>query len=123
MGDDRKARIRAYTETPRPAGVYRVRNTRNGRALVGSSVDAPAILNRHRAQLRMGVHALRALQADWNELGAEAFEFEVLDILEPPAHDPGYDPREDLRVLEQMWLDKLSPFAERGYNERPKRRT
>jgi hypothetical protein len=32
-----------------------------------------------------------------------------------------YDPSADLRTLEQMWLDKLSPFGNRGYNPEPKR--
>ena len=117
---DRKARIREYKETLRPMGVYRVRNTANGKSLVGSSVDLPAILNRHRAQLRMGLHANRALQKDWREFGPEVFEFETLDTLKRPDR-PGYDPSDDLRVLEEMWLEKLSPFNERGYNGHPKR--
>ena len=117
---DRKALIREYKETPRPMGVYQVRNTANGKLLVGASVDLPSILNRHRAQLRMGGHPNRALQKDWAEFGPEAFEFEVLDTLTPPER-PGYDPSDDLRALEALWLDKLSPFGERGYNTQPKR--
>jgi hypothetical protein len=117
---DRKARIRQYKETPRPMGVYRVRNTVNGKSLVGSSVDLPAMLNRQRAQLKMGAHSNRTLQKDWSELGPEAFEFEILDTLKPPDR-PDYDPTDDLRTLEEMWLDKLSPFDERGYNGRPRR--
>jgi hypothetical protein len=101
-------------------GVYRVRNTVTGKSLVGSSVDLPAMLNRQRAQLKMGAHSNRALQKDWSELGAEAFEFEILDTLKPP-DQPGYDPTDDLRILEEMWLEKLSPFDERGYNAPPKR--
>ena len=118
---DRKARIREYKDTPRPMGVYRVRNTVNGKALVGSSVDIPAMLNRQRAQLTMGAHRNRALQDDWNAFGADAFRFETLDTLQP-SDTPGYDAAEDLRILEQLWLDKLAPFDERGYNGKPKRR-
>ena len=102
-------------------GIYRVLNRANGKALVGSSVNLPAILNRHQAQLKMGVHQNRTLQADWEEFGPDAFEFEVLDVLKPP-DQPDYAPADDLRVLEEMWLDKLSPFGEQGYNERPKKR-
>ena len=116
---DRKAATRHYKETPRPMGIYRVRNTRNGKILLGSSVDLPSMLNRQRAQLAMGAHANRGLQKDWNEMGAEAFEFEVVDTLEPPDRED-YDPAPDLRTLERMWLEKLSPYDERGYNPRPK---
>lgn len=117
---DRKALMREYKDTPKPMGVYRVRNTTNGKSLVGSSNNLPAMLNRQQAQLKMGAHSNRALQEDWNRLGPTAFAFEVLDTLKP-REEAGYDPRDDLRVLEQMWLDKLSPFEDRGYNTRPKR--
>jgi hypothetical protein len=116
---DRKALIRQYKESRRPMGVFRVRNTADGRSLVGTSVNLPAMLNRQRAQLRLGAHPNRALQKDWNELGVEAFEFEILDTLTPP-DEPDYDPSGDLRVLEDLWLEKLSPFDDRGYNTRRK---
>jgi hypothetical protein len=61
----------------------------------------------------------RALQADWDALGPEAFEFEVLDTLAPPSRSD-YDPSSDLRVLEDLWLAKLEPYDERGYNVKPK---
>jgi len=117
---DRKTLIRDYKERQHPMGVYQLRNTVNGRSLVGSSVNLPAIFNRHRAQLRFGAHTNRALQQDWNELGEAAFEFHILDTLDAPDRSD-YDPAEDLRVLEQLWLDKLSPFEGRGYNAPPKR--
>src|SRR5436853_850211 len=112
---DRKTLIREYKETRRPMGVYRVLNTVNQKSFVGTSVDLPAMLNRQQSQLRMGGHPNKALQKDWNEYGAEAFEFEVLDTLEVPDRD-GYDPKADLRTLEGMWLDKLKPYGEGGYN-------
>ncbi len=118
---DRKALIRAYKESRLPTGVYRVLNRNNGKCLVGSSTDVPAILNRHRFQLTAGGHPNRALQREWNEMGSDAFSFEALDLIEPPEDRPDYDPREDLAVLEQLWLDKLLPFGDRGYN--PKSRT
>jgi hypothetical protein len=119
---DRNALIRQYKESRRPMGVYRVRNTINGKSLVGASADPPAKLNSIRAQLGMGLHVSRDLQQDWNDLGLAAFEFEVLDELKAP-DGPESDPSDDLRALEELWLDKLSPFEERGYNARPKRTT
>ncbi len=117
---DKKALLREYKETPRPMGVYQIRNTVNGKLLIGTSVNLPAILNRHRAALRMGSHQNRELQKDWTEFGPEAFEFEELDTLTPPER-PDYKPSDDLRALEELWLDKLSPFGARGYNPEPKR--
>lgn len=120
MGVDKKALKKEYKEAVPRAGVYRVRNTADDRSLVGSSANVRAMLNRHRAALRMNAHADKALQRDWNERGEAAFEFEVLDEIEPPADRPNYDPKDDLKALESLWLDRLSPYGERGYNAPPK---
>jgi len=102
----RKARIRKYKETSRPAGVYRVRNTVTGKLLIGSTPDLPAMLNRQRFQLEMGSHPDRELQRDWDELGSDAFEIDVLDRLESK-EESACDPAEDLRVLKEMWLESV----------------
>ena len=111
---DRKEQIRTYKESSRPMGVFRVRNAVNGRSLIGSSVDVPAMLNRQRFQLESGFHPDRVLLAEWRESGPDAFAFETLDTLAPP-DEPGYDPSADLKALEEMWLEKLGRAGERGY--------
>lgn len=118
---DRKALIRQYKETRRPVGLFRIRNKADDKSFVVSSIDLPSAINRHRSQLKGGVHANRALQADWDRLGEDAFEFETLDILSPRA-EPDWNPSDELRVLELLWLEKLSPFGPRGYNVEPQRK-
>jgi hypothetical protein len=114
----RKELIRAYKETRRPMGVYRVHNTRHDRSIIGRSVDLPSILNRERAALRLGAHRNEALQRDWNELGPDAFTFEILDTITPPEGQPSYDPADDLEVLEAMWVERLGATGERSYAPR-----
>lgn len=111
---DRKALIRAYKETPRPAGIYRVRNHASGRSLVGSTVDVPSMLNRQRFQLETGGHPNHELQRDWIEFGADAFTFEALEYLELP-DAPGYDATENLCALEQIWMEQLAESDESLY--------
>lgn len=111
MPIDRKEALRQYKETPRTMGVIAVRNKTTGKVLIGSSTDAPARLNRHRAALQFGKHPNRDLQSDWNTLGADAFEFAVLDTLKP-SDEPASDPSEDLAVLEAMWREKLGAAGE-----------
>src|ERR1700743_3281246 len=103
---DRKSQIREYKETPRPMGIFQIQTTANGKAFIGSSKDLPAILNRHQFQLKLGGHPNAELQRDWNERGADAFAFSVLDTL-APSEEPGSDPTDDLAGLEQLWLAKL----------------
>jgi hypothetical protein len=116
---DQRALKKAYKEARRPMGVFAVRNRTNGKVFLGGSQDLPGALNRHRFQLRMGSHQNRALQADWNRLGEEAFEVEIMDELKPKEGAPA-DPARELAVLLELWMEKLQPWAERGYHQEPR---
>lgn len=113
---DKKDLIRQYKETPRPAGVFRVRNVRAARSFVGTSTDLPSMLNRQRFQLDHGSHRDRDLQKDWSEAGPEAFTFEVLDELKP-REDPAWDPSDDLSVLLEMRIEALRAAGESFYGK------
>jgi group I intron endonuclease len=109
---------REYKENRRPAGVYQIKNTATGKIFIGSSVDVNARINRHKAGFAfMDNHEMPALIADVKKYGAENFTFEVLETLEGE-YDSDTGLREDLKLLEQMWLEKCNPFGERGYNTR-----
>ncbi len=118
---DRKALLRQYKETRRPAGIFVVRHRPTGRSFIGRSEDLPAILNRHRAQLKMGSHPVKALQEDWNADSEESFEFEALDTLSPPESDATWKPADDLRTLELLWFEKLNAEGVPLYTDRPKK--
>lgn len=116
---DRKQLIREYKETPRPAGVFAVRNVAEGKLLLGASRNLPGSLNGQRAQLRFGSHRNQELQADWNRLGEDAFRFEVLEELAPPEGELQVR-REDLDALLEMLMADLRPWGERGYHRPPR---
>ncbi len=111
---DRKEALRKYRETPRPAGVYRVLHRPSGRVLLGASPDAPAMLNRIRAQLSMKSHPNKQLQSDWDAGGEAAFEFEVVDLLGVP-DDPSQDISDDLQILCELWKERLQIEAGPSY--------
>jgi len=101
-------------------GVFAIRNRANGKVLVGASLNVTSALNRARFELSQGGHrACPVLQEGWNRHGAASFSFEVLDVL-PPSEEPGADPREELRVLESLWLERLRPYSDAGYNPETK---
>jgi hypothetical protein len=114
---NKKDAIREYKMSHRPMGVFQIRNKTNGKVLIDSSNNIPGKINRHTFALNAGQHGSRSLQADWNEFGSSAFEFETIEPLEP-RDDPKYDYRSDLETLEELWLEKVQPFGENGYNER-----
>ncbi|PCC73822.1 hypothetical protein SAMN02745121_06259 [Nannocystis exedens] len=124
MSSSTPARTRAeqkrqYREQPRQAGIYLIRNTVSGKLLLGSSMNLHGPLNRHRFMLSIGAHPNRALQDDWRRLGPDAFEFTVAEVVTPQDEEAG--PHEDeLWLLEQVWIERTSPFGERGYNLHPR---
>ena len=118
---DKAAAKLEYKLTHRPMGVFRIVNRVNGKVFVDSSNNVPGKINRHNFALDHGSHASKSLQADWNELGEDAFEFETIEPVEP-REDVTYDYKADLEFLENLWLEKLEPYGEKGYNERKKTR-
>jgi hypothetical protein len=116
---DKKELKQAYKQTPRPMGIFQIRNLTNEKVFVGKSENLDGIFNRNRFQLNANSHHQKQLQADWNELGADKFEFEILEELE---FREGLDTKKELEFLEDLWLEKLEPFGEKGYNERKKTR-
>lgn len=106
---------RLAKETKTDAGVYQIRNTRNGKVLVESTRNLRTI-NGKQFQLEMGGHMNRGLQQEWNEFGKEAFAFEALEVLEKP--ETGYfDEADALKKLRAKWVQQLQPFGERGYHK------
>lgn len=79
---DRKAAVAAYKEQKVAAGIYAVRCLPTGRVWVGSAPNLATIQNRIWFGLRQNAAGNRALQAAWNEHGAEAFAFEVVETLD-----------------------------------------
>jgi group I intron endonuclease len=107
---------RAYKEREKPAGVFQVKNLANGKVLLGSSLNLDGPLNSHKFMLTIGRHRNEELQKEWNEFGPENFVFEILEVVKPTS-DPGFDIDDELTLLEQIWIEKLQPFGERGYNK------
>lgn len=95
-------------------GVFQIRNNRNGKILLESTRNFKT-MNGHEFSLRMGSFKNKELQQEWNEYGADAFSFEILEKLKKK--ETGYfDEKEELRKLKDKWLRELQPYGEKGYN-------
>jgi group I intron endonuclease len=114
---NRKELIKQYKQTIQPMGVYQIKNKRNGKVYIGSTKNLLGKINSHKFQLKNDLHPNREMQKEFREIGEEGFSFDVLDRLEPK-EDLNYDYSEELKTLEAMWIEKLQPFNERGYNEK-----
>lgn len=106
---------REYRERKKPAGIFQIRNLANGRILLGSSLNLEGPLNSHKFMLTIGSHRNEKLQKEWNEFGPKNFVFEILEVVKVK-DDPDFNLNDELTLLEQIWLEKLKPFGDRGYN-------
>lgn len=100
----------------RPSGVFLIRNVGNDKVFLGVGLDLQGIVNRHKFQLMQGIHSNVQLQNDWDELGPESFAFEILEETNLSEHTQSKQQKE-LAFMEKLWLERLQPFGERGYNQ------
>lgn len=115
MNDRKKEINREYKERKIPSGVFQIRNSANGKVLLVSALNLEGRLNRHKFQLTTGVHPNKTLQEDWRRFGPDKFVFDILEVVKVK-DDPDFNLEDELTLLEQIWVEKLNPVGERGYN-------
>lgn len=100
-------------------GVFQIRNTVTGKIYIGSSLDLKAIWHAQKLQLDMGMHQNSDLQKDWKEYGPESFIYEILEEIHESEAKP-LDYKKEIKALENMIIEDLQPFENKGYNRKPK---
>ncbi|MEK3785916.1 MULTISPECIES: GIY-YIG nuclease family protein [Paenibacillus] len=110
----RRELIEQYKEIKIEAGVYCIRNTQNGKCFVGSTPNLKSLSGKQ-FSLNAGSDLNRKLQQEWKEYGEDTFEIEVLELLKKE-DSPYFDAKDALKKLEQVWLERLQPFGDKGYN-------
>ena len=103
-----------YLETKTRSGVYTIKNLLTGRSIVAGSTNVHGILNRHRFELRHGIHRNPLLSQEWLLHGEDSFSFEVLDILKP-SEDLALDVASELEDLVALWRQEIPCEGEKGY--------
>lgn len=103
MDADKKRELRAaYKERPREAGVVFVTCSETDEIFLADVIDAPSAFNRMRFQLSSGLYPDKRLQALWDQHGESAFEFGVLQRLDPSDADTNI--AEELETLLDLCL-------------------
>lgn len=104
----KKEMKQVYKEMKTPMGVLAIKNKTNGKIFIDVSTDTKSMINRHRFQLKAGMHRVKELQQEWKEYGEEAFVFEVLEQLKYDEKEERTDYQEELEILKMIWLEKLN---------------
>lgn len=110
----RKQLVTLYKLAFPAMGIFAIRNTATGRQLIGQSSNVNGALNRHRLELRQGVHRNRALMADWRLLGEEQFVFEIIEQLQQRP-EPDFDYASELDSCMAAWCAKVPPGSPASY--------
>lgn len=100
-----------YKQAHPEAGVYRIVNTRTGKALLGSAANLASARNRFafaQSSKSPGGLDLR-LARDIAAHGLDAFTLEILETLQPTPEQTAADIRADLATLEALWREKYAP--------------
>lgn len=88
------------------SGIYGIKNAKNGRMYIGSTICFEERWKQHKRELEKGTHHSIKLQRAWNKYGSDAFTFAVLEAI----HNT-----ELLFQFEQMWMDAENS-VQKGYN-------
>jgi hypothetical protein len=121
----KKELAQSYKQTFRTMGVYQIRNVKNGKILVGGTMDMDGARNLLEFSKQMNSTSVFELKRDWAEYGGDSFVFEELDRIKPREEFAGDAAdkkkyRAEVDTLLELWLEKLQPYGDKGYN-RPKR--
>ncbi|MDR2773132.1 MAG: GIY-YIG nuclease family protein [Tannerella sp.] len=104
-----------YREMKFRMGVFQIRNISDNKIYISSSTDLVAIWNRSRFQLNCGCHPNTELQKAWKEFGEENFVYEILSEIKQD-DTMTIDCRKELKQIEELLIEELQPFEDRGYN-------
>lgn len=105
-----------YKQNPPPMGIYQIKNQKNGKRFIGSSMNLTGKINSQRFQLELKCNFNRALQDDWNTFGPDAFTFDILETIDPEKTSQE-DWQLEISLLKEKWLNELQPYGEDGYNK------
>ena len=108
----RKEAIKEFKARKVAQGIFVVRCTATGRVWIDSSPNLDAAQNSLWFFLRNGYHDHKTLQADWNQHGAAAFQYEVLEKLDDdvsPIEVKDLLKEKKLRWAAQLGAQMLSP--------------
>lgn len=110
----RKELIQSYKAAPTYYGVIQITNQINGKIFIDTVANLHNRWYFYQTNLNKNFYRHTRLQADWNEYGADNFNFEVLWQKETTDVENMHT---TLKQLKRTWFDKCQPFGERGYND------
>lgn len=98
-----------YKERVLTGGVYKITNTVNGKYLLGHAVNLAGVRNHFQFAIATGSTIHPKVKEDWEALGSQSFDLDVLEELEQKPEQTAVEFRDDLAILEHLWQAQLNP--------------
>ena len=105
--DRRKTLKNEYKQRKIIGGVYRLTNTCNEMYFLSYATDLQAKQNVFNFMVSSGSCFHYKLKNDWQAFGSNVFIFEILETIEKKEEQSQEEFIDDLKMLEQMWSEKL----------------
>ena len=77
----KKENKNAYKQMKFRVGIFMIKNIKNDKLFLQTSLDLDRAYSSDEFQLKMGMHSNSELQTDWNLYGADSFIFDIYDEL------------------------------------------
>jgi hypothetical protein len=97
------------------AGIFQIVNKKDNKIWLNTSTDLDRAYNSDLFQLNAGMHSNNALQEDWNKLGADSFDFGIVDELHIKDGETPTDIKKELKALLEMHLMEMSSQGQLFY--------
>ena len=102
---NRKEAIAEYKNRKVPRGMFVVRFADDGPAFVDATPDLDAARNSLLFTLRNSLHPNKELQAEWNAHSEEAFEYQILEMLDEDVNPHAI--QDLLKEQKVQWAERL----------------
>lgn len=102
----KKELIDEYKQRPVKGGVFRILNTVNGKALIKAAINLEAEHHKFEFAQKTGT-MYYTLAKDWNEVGGQAFTFEILEETEQKADERPATFKDRLKKMEEKWREQI----------------
>lgn len=112
MDQRKKELVNAYKQKPLEGGVYVIRNVKNGKYRLYAQMNPTGSKNRFdfakATNTAVGIES-GEMQKDWQQFGADAFEFEMLEVIVQKETQTAEELKGDLQVMHELWAEKFDP--------------
>ncbi|MDY0235239.1 MAG: GIY-YIG nuclease family protein [Gudongella sp.] len=104
---DKKELKELYKNSKPNMGIFIIKSNTDSKCYIQETKNLKSAMNRAKFQLDYGNYPNKELQIKWKENGGIDFTIEILEKLEYDKNELKVDYKDELKILQMIWEDKL----------------